>query len=400
MTVYDFDQVFSRKNTDCAKWDAAPFIFGEADVIPMWVADMDLPVAKPITEAIQQRAQHEVYGYPMPLPAGVAEAVVGRMKRKYNWEVDPSWIVLTAGVVPALFAAVKAFTTPGDHVILQDPVYYPFWSVIQNNGCQVSNNALQLRGDRYQIDFDDLKSRFEPIMQMTPLPNRTRMMLLCNPHNPVGRVWTREELVRMGEIVVGNDALMVADEIHCELLFKGYDHMPFATLSKAFEQHSITCMAASKTFNLAGLDASVIIIPDPTLRKRFEQTKRGMMPSANIFGMVALEAAFNHGDEWLEQFLDYMQGNLELLCTYFENHIPKIRVIRPEGTYLAWLDCRALGMNGRELMAFMNHKARVGLDHGFVFGPSGEGFERINIACPRSILEQALERIREAVAAL
>ena len=397
MTIYDFDQVISRKNTDCAKWDAAPFIFGEEDIIPMWVADMDVPIAQPITEAIKKRAEHEFYGYPIPLPGSTAQAVVQRMKRKFNWEIDPSWIVLTSGVVPALNAAVKAYTTPGDYVVHQDPVYYPFWSVIQNNGCQVANNALQLSGDRYQIDFDDLKSKFSPIQQMVPLPQRTRMMILCNPHNPVGRVWTRDELMRMGEIVVGKEAIMVSDEIHCELLFKGHQHIPFATLSPEFEQNSLTCMAASKTFNLAGLDASVIIIPNKKLRDRFNETKKGMMPSGSIFGVVALEAAFNHGDEWLEQFLSYMQGNLEYLMTYFEKHIPKIKVIKPEGTYLIWLDCRELGLNSNDLMTFMNREARVGLDHGFVFGPSGVGFERINIACPRSLLETALDRIRHAV---
>ena len=400
MTVYNFDQVISRKNTDCAKWDAAEAVFGEKDVIPMWIADMDIPIARPITEAIRKRAEHEFYGYSVPLPKSVADAVVQRMKRKYNWDISPSWIVLASGVVPALSAAVKAFTTPGDYVVHQDPVYYPFWSVIQNNGCQVANNALQLSGDRYQIDFADLQSKFEPIQQMVPLPQRTRMMILCSPHNPVGRVWTREELLRMGEIVVGNGAIMVADEIHCELLFKGYQHLPFAQLSPEFEQNSLTCIAASKTFNLAGLDASVMIIPNQRLRKAFNQATKGVMPSGSIFGVVALEAAFTEGDEWLEQFLTYLQGNLEFLSAYFDKYIPKIKVIKPEGTYLIWLDCRELGLNSLELKRFMNHKAKVGLDHGFVFGPSGEGFERINIACPRPLLETALERIRQAVGAL
>ncbi|NQU64212.1 MAG: pyridoxal phosphate-dependent aminotransferase [SAR324 cluster bacterium] len=397
MTVYNFDRVISRKNTNCAKWDGAEAIFGEKDLIPMWVADMDIPIARPITEAIRRRTEHEFYGYPVTLPKSVADAVVWRMKRKYNWEVNPAWIVLTPGVVPALNAAVKAFTVPGDHVVHQDPVYYPFWSVIQNNGCQVANNALQLSRGRYEIDFADLQSKFEPRQQMNPLPQRTRMMILCNPHNPVGRVWSRDELLRMGEIVVGNGALMVSDEIHCELLFKGNKHTPFAQLSTEFEQNSLTCMAASKTFNLAGLDASVIIIPNKQLREKFNQAKMGMMPSGSIFGVVALEAAFNEGDEWLEQFLIYMQANLEYLLVYFEKYIPKIKVIKPEGTYLIWLDCRELGLNSIELKRFMNHKAKVGLDHGFVFGPTGEGFERINIACPRSILEAALDRIRQAV---
>jgi len=400
MTRYDFDTVISRRNTDCAKWDAAEFLFGETDIIPMWVADMDLPIARPITEAIQKRAEHEIYGYSLPLPGATAEAIIKRMKRKYGWEVAPDWIVLTPGVVPALNAVVKAFTVPGDHIIHQDPVYYPFWSVIRENGCQVENNSLVLKGERYEIDFEDLEARFAPIQQMTPVSRRTRMMILCSPHNPGGRVWSEEELVRMGEIVIGHGAIMVSDEIHCELLFNGYRHIPFARLSKSFEQNSITCMAASKTFNLAGLDASFNIIPNPRLRNMFVQAKQQMMPGANIFGMVALEAAFNHGDDWLEQVLAYIEGNLDFLVDYFRRYIPRIRVIRPEGTYLVWLDCRDLGLTGNELAAFMNHQARVGLDHGFIFGPGGEGFERLNIACPRSMLEVALERIRTATAAL
>jgi cystathionine beta-lyase len=397
METYDFDKLVSRENTNCAKWDAAEFIFGEKDIIPMWVADMDIPVAKPITEALRTRTEHEFYGYSIPEPGSVIVAVMNRLKKKYGWDVKPEWIVVTPGVVPAVFNAVKAYTEPGDAVIHQDPIYYPFWEAIESNGCRVANNPLKLENGQYTIDFDDLAAQFQPIYRMGPHSPRIKMMLLCNPHNPGGRVWTREELTKMGEIVIKNKAIMVSDEIHCELLFKGYEHVPFAMISKDFEQNSITCMAPSKTFNLAGLGASVNIIPNDRLRARFNQVKRGIMPSANIFGLVALEAAYNHGDEWLEQFLDHMQDNLDFLIRYFDNNISKIKVIKPEGTYLVWLDCRGLNMEAEDLAAFMNKKAKVGLDHGYAFGPGGRGFERINIACPRPLLEEALKRIEKAV---
>lgn len=397
MEHYDFDKVIPRKNTDCAKWDASGYLFGSNDVLPMWVADMDLPIARPITEALRRRTEHEIYGYSLSEPESVVEAIISRLDRLYNWKVKPEWIQLTPGVVPSLYTIIRSLTVPGDTVIHQDPVYYPFWSAIEYNGCQVGNNPLQLVGDKYQVDFDDLERQFRPKNRMGVLPSRVKAMILCNPHNPVGRVWTKEELTRMGELVVKKNAVMIADEIHCELLFKGYQHTPFASISSEFEQRSITCIAPSKTFNLAGLEASVVIIPDREIRENFKTTRKGFLPTCNIFGMVAMEAAFREGDVWLEQFLRYMQTNLDFLADYFSRKIPKIKVIQPEGTYLVWLDCRELGLNPSELEDFMNRKAKVGLDHGSAFGPSGAGFERINIACPRSLLEEGLQRIERAV---
>ena len=400
MTTYNFNEVISRKNTDCAKWDAVNAVFGEKDLLPMWVADMDLPIAKPITEALKKRIEHEYYGYPLPMSASVQEAIVQRMKQKFDWDIRPEWIVATPGVVPALFTSVKAFTNPGDAVIIQDPVYYPFWSAIEANGCRVANNPLKLLGEQYEIDFEDLENQFKPIMRMGPMSPKVRMMILCSPHNPVGRVWTESELTRLGELMVKKDVLVIADEIHCELLFKGHRHVPFAKISESFAQNSITCIAPSKTFNLAGLEASILIIPNPKLRKQFEESRKGFLPSVNILGMVAMEAAFRYGDEWLEQFLSHMQSNYDFLEEYFRKYIPQIKVIRPEGTYLVWLDCRELGLSPKELERFMNHKAKVGLDHGYAFGPSGEGFERINIACPKPLLEDGLKRIKKAVSEL
>jgi cysteine-S-conjugate beta-lyase len=362
----------------------------------MWVADMDFPIATPITEAIKKRAEHEVYGYTQPFDS-VIDSVVERTKRRFGWEIKPEWVVFTPGVVPALHAAVKAFTHPGDQVIIQEPVYHPFSAAVTSNGCHIVDNQLQLKNGRYEIDFDSLQRKFSPGAGMMSSPSRIQMMLMCNPHNPVGRVWTKEELVRMGEIIIKNDAIMVADEIHCELLFAGQKHIPFASISDDFARRSIVCMAPSKTFNLAGLKASSIIIPDKKLRDRFNIARMGILPGPNVYGFVSMEAAYNFGDEWLEQLLAYLQKNLDYLVRYFEEKIPRIKVIVPEGTYLVWLDCREMGMSNTELQSFFRLQARVGLEDGFIFGAGGAGFERMNIACPLSTLEEALSRIAQAV---
>lgn len=396
---YDFDRVRSRLNTDCAKWDAVKAIFGSEDVIPMWVADMDFPAARPIVEALKKRAEHEFYGYTQAGP-NLTEAIVDRLQRKFNWHIEPEWIVLTPGVIPAINVAIKALTHPGDEIILQEPVYYPFFGCVRSNGCQVATNQLKFSDGRYEMDFADLESRFQSKMGMREAASRIRAIVLCNPHNPIGRLWGREDLMKMGDIVIGHGATVISDEIHCELLFKGYKHTPFASLSKEFEQNCIVCMAPSKTFNLAGLSASSIIIPNKKLRDSFNEARAGMVHGPNLFGLVAMEAAYRHGDEWLTLLLDYLQGNLDFTLEYFANKIPKIKAIKPQGTYLLWLDCRALGLDDDALKKFMREKAKVGLDDGFMFGVGGSGFQRINIACPRSILADALQRIENAVNAL
>jgi cystathionine beta-lyase len=393
---YNFDEVCDRRNTDCAKWDYVKEIFGHEDVIPLWVADMDFPVAQPIVDALVKRAQHPFYGYTQPGPS-VVEAVVDRMQKKYNWKIQPEWVVFTPGVIPALNIAVRACTRPGDEIILQQPVYYPFFPVVTNAGCQIVNNGLKLIKGQYEMDFADLERKFAPKDGMHPSPSRARAIILCNPQNPVGRLWDREDLIRLGEIVIKHGGLVISDEIHCEILFKGYRHTPFASISEEFAQNSIVCMAPSKTFSLAGLEASSIIIPNKKIREAFSILRSGVMPGPSVFGYTALEAAYRFGDEWLEQVLDYLQANLEFMISYFENRIPRIKVIRPQGTYLVWLDCRDLNMDDEQLKIFMREKARVGLDDGYIFGEGGSGFERINIACPRPILQEALSRIEKAV---
>ncbi len=396
---YDFDLVCDRTNTSCAKWDALKNVFGREDVIPMWVADMDFPAAKPIVEALRKRAEHEFYGYPH---AGtkLIEAITDRMHRKFGWKVEPEWIVLTPGVIPALSAAVRAFTHPGDEVIVQQPVYYPFFPVVTSSGCQVVNNGLQLIDGRYQMDYEDLESKFQPRTGMHSGHSRARAIILCNPQNPVGRLWTKEELTRMGETAIRNGALVISDEIHCEILYGGHKHTPFATISEEFAQNCVVCMAPSKTFNLAGLHASSIIIPNKKLRNCFADQMSAMVPGPNVFGLTAMEAAYRYGDEWLEQFLGYLEGNLEITMDSFARRIPRIKVIKPQGTYLVWLDCRELGMDNEALRTFMREKARIGLDDGFLFGVAGSGFQRMNIACPRAILHAALGRMETAVNSL
>jgi len=396
---YDFDTVCDRSNTDCAKWGAVKDIFGREDVIPMWVADMDFPTAAPIVEALETRASHPFFGYTRP-SAGLTEAVVDRMKRKFDWKIEPEWVVFTPGIIPALSIAVRALSHPGDEIMIQEPIYYPFFGVVKGSGCQIASNPLKLNRGRYTMDFADLEAKFKPPEGGRTDHTRIRALILCNPHNPIGRVWNGEELTRLGEIVIKNGAIVISDEIHCELLYKGYRHIPFASISEEFAQNSIVCMAPSKTFNLPGLEASSIIIPNKKIREMIYDIRGGVMPGVNIFGLVAMEAAYRYGDEWLEQLLDYLQGNLEITKAYFKERIPKIKVIKPQGTYLLWLDCRGLGRDDKELQKFMREEARVGFDDGFMFGMGGSGFQRMNIACPRSILREALARIEKAVKTL
>jgi cysteine-S-conjugate beta-lyase len=396
---YDLDSVCDRKNTDCAKWDYVKPIFGHEDVLPLWVADMDFPAAQPIVDALKKRAEHPFYGYTQP-GTKVLDSVVDRLQRKFGWKIEPEWIVFTPGVIPALNVAVRAFTRSGDEVILQQPVYFPFFGAVTNSGCQIANNPLKLINGRYEMDYEDLKKKFGPRDGMHSAPSRAKAIIFCNPQNPVGRLWSREEQIRMGEIVIRHGGLVIADEIHSEILFKGYKHTPFGSISEEFAQNSIVCMAPSKTFSLAGLETSSIIIPNKKLREAFANMRAGLVPGPNLFGFTAMEAAYRYGDEWLEQVLDYLQANLEFMLSYFENRIPRIKVIQPQGSYLVWLDCRALNMDDEGLKLFMREKARVGFDDGYMFGEGGSGFERINIACPRSILEEALNRIEKAVNSL
>ena len=392
---YDFGSVIDRTGTGCVKWDMRKEVFGREDVLPMWVADMDFAVADPITAALRKRTEHPVYGYSWPSPC-LTQTIVERLERKYDWKIEPEWIVFTPGVIPALAAALKAFTHPGDSVVINDPVYHPFWSLIPNAGCRISASPLKYIDGQYQMDLADLKRRFAPAGAGFMAEPQPKAMILCSPHNPVGRVWMADELKAVGKIAIDAGAVVVSDEVHCELLFDGTKHTPFAAISEEFAQNSVVCMSASKTFNLAGLAASVIIIPNPRLRAAYQSARSGILPYPDVMGMTALEAAFRDGDEWLEQLLAYLQGNLDFMVDFFQKRIPQIKVIRPQGTYLVWLDCRGLALDRKQLRTFFCGEVRVGLDEGHRFGAGGEGFMRMNIACPQATLEEALRRVEAA----
>jgi cysteine-S-conjugate beta-lyase len=399
---YDFDREINRQETHSAKWGviqdpenpsrwhATDDYYGENRVLPLWVADMDFPAPQPVVDALVRRARHGIYGYTVR-PAGYDQAVVDWMRRRHGWAIDPEWIVSTPGVVPAINWLIRTFARPGETVLVQRPVYYPFFNAIENNGARIVSSSLILNDRRYTMDLADFESK--------AADPQTTLFILCSPHNPVGRVWRREELARVGDICLKHQVLVVADEIHADLLFKGNTFTPFAALSEAFAANAVVCTAPSKTFNLAGLHTSNIIISNPELRLRFQQTLNacGMGKWANPFGVVACEAAYREGEAWLEQALAYIEGNLDYLERYIETHLPRLRVIRPEGTYLVWLDCRQLGLDQWALKRLMLEKARIFPDEGFIFGPEGAGFERINIACPRSILADALVRIQKAI---
>jgi len=401
----DFDLEINRKDTQSAKWGviqdrdnpsrwhATDDYFGKDRVLPLWVADMDFPAPQPVVDALVERAKHGIFGYTLRTES-YDQAVVDWMKRRHGWDIKPHWILSTPGVVPALNFLVRGLMTPGHKVLVQRPVYYPFFSAIENNGGTIVSSSLLLKNGRYEMDFEDFERK--------AADPTTTLFILCSPHNPVGRVWSAEELTRVGEICLKHRVLVVADEIHADLIYKGVTFTPFAAISDAFADNTVVCTAPSKTFNLAGLHTANIIIPNTGLRRKYRHAliQCGMGKWANPFGVVACETAYREGAPWLAQVLAYIEDNLDYLQTFVDNHIPGIRTIRPEGTYLVWLDCRELGLDKWALKTLMMDKARIFPDEGFIFGPEGEGFERLNIACPRSILKDALARIQRAVSTL
>jgi cystathionine beta-lyase len=385
---YDFDNVIERRTTNSAKWDGVLKLFGDKDVLPMWVADMDFKAPPPVIEALKQRAEEGIYGYPLR-PPSYYDAFIDWTRRHHDWKVEKKWLTFSPGSMTGLSVMILALTRPGDGVIVQPPVYYPFFEVIENNGRQVVNNPLILKNGRYNMDFEDLEKR---------AGDNAKLMILCSPANPVGRVWKKEDIQRVGKFCLKNNIILISDEIHSDIVYPHFKHTPTATISRELAQITITCMAPSKTFNLAGLKSSVIIIPDQDLRHRYNQFLKNIrIHMDNVFGMAALESAYKFGEDWLTEFLIYLHKNLEFTIKYFEERIPGIKVIEPEATYLVWLDCRGLGLNTQELKDFMIKKAKVGLDDGPIFGQGGEGFQRLNIACPRKTLEKGLRRIEAAV---
>lgn len=385
---YNFDEIISREGTNSIKYDARQRVFGNEEVLPMWVADMDFRTPDFVISALRQRLEHEILGYTFR-GNEFNEAIVSWMKKRHGWDVEAAWLSFSPGVVPALNMLVMALTEPGDRIIVQPPVYFPFFGAIRENGREIVENPLVLKNGRLNMDLDDLKQKAAG----------ARMLLLCHPHNPGGSVWTRQELETLAQICIDNDVLMISDEIHSDLIFKGHQHIPLASLSPEVAALTVTCNAPSKTFNLAGLATSYLIIPNKQLLEKYnrminDQLHAGM---GNLFGAIALQAAYEHGEEWLEQLLDYVHQNVNLVREYLQQNIPQITMIEPESTYMIWLDCRALGFSAGKLKDFFVDDARLGLNEGAMFGSGGEGFMRLNVACPRQVVQWAMEQLMVAV---
>ena len=381
---YDFNEIVPRRGTNSYKWDNAP-----EGVLPLWVADMDFRTAKPVTEALQKRVAHGIFGY-TKVPQEYYDAVIGWFGRRHDFRIEKDWIIYTSGVVPAISAILKAMTMPGDKVLLLTPVYNCFYSSIRNNGCETASCPLIRTGDTYAIDFDDFEAKAsDPLV---------KVFILCSPHNPSGRVWTREELVRMGEICRRHGVFVISDEIHCELVYPGLKHIPFASLSEDFLMNSATCVSPSKAFNIAGLQIADIIAADAAIRARIDKAINiNEVCDVNPFGVIATIAAYNEGEEWLEQLLVYLKGNYDFMLEFCIKNLPEFPVARLEGTYLAWMDCRALGKTSEDLEKDLMEKAGIWLNAGSMYGPEGEGYQRWNLACPRARLAEALERFRSYV---
>lgn len=388
---YDFDVAADRRDIGAYKWETIPKVMGEgnADVIPLFVADMDFQIMPEIPETIRGLVDKGIYGYTIPTER-YHDSVKKWMEERHRWEIRKEWISVSPGVVSAICYGINAFTSPGDKVIVQQPVYYPFMRSVLSNGREISNNELIYEEGRYTVDFDDLEERAKD--------PRAKVLLLCSPHNPVGRVWTREELRRMADICLRNEVLIFSDEIHFDLVFPPHKHYVLATLSEAIRDRCIVFTSPSKTFNLAGLQCSNIIIPNPELKERYDRAAEAAgFFTLNSFAFECCITAYEKGGQWYEELMEYLEGNIRFLKEYMEEHLPMLRVVETQGTYLVWVDCRNLSMGAKGLEKFMREKARIFPNEGRIFGKGGEGFERINIACPRHFLEKAMDNLKSAV---
>lgn len=382
MSTFDFDTVINRRGTNSYKWD----IVKEEDVIPLWVADMDFKAAPAILEALKKRVEHGVFGYTL-VPDSYYEAIINWFARRHNWQIDRSWIIYTTGVVPAVSCAIKALTLPGEKVLIQTPDYNCFFSSIKNNGCEVAENELVRRGDSYEVDFEDFERQCAD--------EKTTVFLLCNPHNPAGRVWTKEELERMNDICLAHGVRVISDEIHCELVMPGHRFTPFATISDACRDNSVVLNSPTKAFNIAGLQIANIICADPAMRRRIDRAVNiNEVCDVNPFGVVALQAAYNESEEWLDSLNHYIWGNYLALKEFIAKELPRLEVTRLEGTYLAWVDIKATGLTSDEAYGKLMKEGRVYVNSGTMYGRrAGEGYLRINLACPRATLLEGLKRM-------
>jgi len=383
-----FDEAINREGTNSVKWDLRKEIFGRDDLIPMWVADMDFPAPPFITGAIRKRAQHEAFGYTFR-GEQYSSSIISWLERRHQWNVKSEWITFSPGVVPSINVAILAFTNPGDSIIIQPPVYPPFFKAVEGHGRNLISNTLINRGGRYLIDFNGLRNCITP---------DTKMLILSHPHNPVGREWSSCELRQIIEICIEHDIIILSDEIHSDLVLPGSHHIPVASVSAEASAITVTCISPSKTFNIAGLSTSSVIISNEKLREKFVTIFENLhIGNGNIFGAEASVAAYCYGDKWLDELIDYIAGNIDFTLDFIRNKIPIIKPVVPEATYMVWLDCREMGLKGTELADFFINEAHVGLNEGSTFGPGGEGYMRINLACRREVVTEALNRIESAI---
>lgn len=384
MKTYNFDELIDRTNTNCIKYDGRQMFFGNADLLPLWVADMDFRTPDFIVDAVKERAGHEIFGYTFRAES-YNQSIVNWLKRRHNWDIKPEWISFSPGVVAGLTLAIEALSKPGDGVIIQPPVYFPFFDSVKNTGRTLIENPLKLENGRYHFDLEDLKQKITP---------NTKILLLSNPHNPGGMAWNEKELTGLAEVCLAHKIVIISDEIHSDLIFEGHKHTPLAGISDEIAQNCVVCMAPSKTFNTAGLTTSFLVIPNKRHFAAYERLMRvPHLHMGNIFGTIALEAAYTHGDEWLAQLMQYLQGNYTLLDEFFRQNLPEVKVMRPDATYLIWLDFSVFGLSDEALNQQLIDGG-VGLNRGVQFGKQGSGYMRINIGCPRSVLQEALLRIK------
>jgi len=388
MSTFDFDKIIPRENTDSVKYDLRTDTFGRADVLPMWVADMDFETPGFIRKAVIKRAEHPVYGYSI-LSDDYFDAIIHWVKTRHQWEIKKDWISFSPGIVPAINFSVLTYTQKGDGVIVQPPVYFPFFDAINSNGRKQLDNQLLNRNGHYHIDFNDLEEKAK----------HAKLLLLSHPHNPTSRCWTEEELKTIGEICLRNQVIIVSDEIHNDLVLPGFKHHPMATLSDKIADITVTCIAPSKTFNMAGLATSSVIISNDYLRKRFRKTLEQLhIFRGNFFGYVASTAGYKHGGPWVDALMKYIQENFTYLGNFLQTSLPSIKLTQPEATFLAWLDFRGTGLSDKQIKTKLIHEAKLGFSHGPVFGKGGQGFQRMNLAAPRSMIEEACHRLKKSFA--
>jgi len=389
--MWNFDEPAGREGTDCIKYDRREETFGLKNIIPMWVADMDFKTPDFVVQSLQKRLEHEIYGYSYR-PAEYFQSIIDWIKLRHKWTIEKDWICFSPGIVPALNFCTLAFTQTGDNIIVQPPVYFPFFSAAESHGRNLKYNRLTESEGKWGMDFNSL---------INGIDSKTKMIIISNPHNPIGRVWTPEELGILADICVKHNILMISDEIHCDLVLPGFTHTPLASLSEKIAENTITLIAPSKTFNLAGLSTSSVIISNPVLRKSFNRVIDNLhVGSGNIFGNIASAAAYTNGHKWLEALLDYIDHNIEFVKDYCREMIPEIIPVQPEAIYMIWLDCRQFGMTGKELQSFFVNKAWIGMNEGSTFGPGGEGFMRMNVGTTHQTVMKALEQIEKAVSAI